>query len=202
MELKPRILITGFEPFGTSEVNPTEMLVMALPDLLCSEGNYTIDTLVLPVTAEASDIVFEQLESMDEQSYDIVLHLGLNMKIEDIAIERIAVNIDDYRIPDNEGNQVIDRSIDPEGPAAYFSMLPVRRIEKGLQDHDIPCHVSNSAGTYLCNHLMYTTLTYIQRNECTTKAGFVHVPPLEHMGINAMLGAILNILDVLTNGHE
>ena len=90
MELKPRILITGFEPFGTSEVNPTEMLVMALPDLLCSEGNYTIDTLVLPVTAEASDIVFEQLESMDEQSYDIVLHLGLNMKIEDIAIERIA----------------------------------------------------------------------------------------------------------------
>ena len=204
MEQLPRILITGFEPFGTAEVNPTEKIVLALPDHIPKDTGYRLDTLILPVTSEASDIVINQLRSTDDQPYDFVLHLGLNMTIEDIALERVAVNIDDYRIPDNKGDQVMDRPIDPEGPAAYFSTLPTRKMERALREQELPCHISYSAGTYLCNHLLYTTLNFINCDmNCDLnqiRAGFLHVPSFEHMEFDTMLTAILITLESLA-GH-
>ena len=193
MESQPRILVTGFEPFGDMKINPTEKLVAELHDRLDPEVGANVEIMVLPVTSEASVLVNEQLAN----GYDIVLHLGLHVKIDDFAIERIGINIDDYRIPDNRGDQIRDRIIDPNGDNAYFVSLPVRAIEDELIEKGIPCHVSYSAGTYLCNHLLYTTLHQISIHDLPTKAGFIHIPPFEMMEFDTMMNGLLAILEAL-----
>ena len=152
-----------------------------------------VETMVLPVSSEASDLVNEQLG----KGYDTVLHLGLHMKIDDFALERVGLNIDDYRIPDNRGDQIRDKPIDPHGENAHFASLPVRIIEDMLIEKGIPCHISYSAGTYLCNHLLYTTLNYISLNELPTQAGFIHIPPFEMMEFETMMDGLLAILEAL-----
>jgi len=193
MAFAPRILLTGFEPFGKAKVNPTEKIVQEIHDHLPDASNEYITTQVLPVTSEASRIV----NSILPQKFDYVVHLGLNMNIDDFALEMIGINIDDYRIPDNQGDQVMDRPIDPDGENAYFVSLPVREFEKALQKHDIPYHTSYSAGTYLCNHLLYTTLNFIAKQNLKTKAGFIHVPPLEKIDLENMMSGILIVLETL-----
>lgn len=187
------ILITGFEPFGDVEINPTEKLVNELHHHLVPRTGVDVDTMVLPVTSEASSLVNEKFA----HGYDIVLHFGLHAKIDDFALERVALNIDDYRIPDNRGDTISDRPIDLSGENAYFVSLPVRVIEDALIENGIPCHVSYSAGTYLCNHLLYTTLHYISRHELATRAGFIHIPPLEMMEFETMMHGVLVILQAL-----
>lgn len=189
----PRILLTGFEPFGNVEVNPTEEIVNEISKRIPSHAKEHLTTMVLPVTSEASSLVDSRLK----EDFDYVVHLGLHLKIEDIALERIGINIDDYRIPDNTGVRLRDRPIDPKGENAYFVSLPVRDIEKALLDRDIPCHISYSAGTYLCNHLLYTTLNFIAQNKLGTRAGFIHVPPIGKMNLELMIKATLMTLEVL-----
>ena len=187
------ILLTGFEPFGEFSENPTEKIVRML-ELEAAENKISgLHTRVLPVTFRASEIV----NSLLPRGYDFVVHLGLHARIEDFAIERVAINVDDYRIPDNEGNVVRDRPIDPEGENAYFVTLPVREIESALKGRGIPCHISYSAGTYLCNHLLYTTLNFIEKTGLHTRAGFIHVPPEEKMGFDEMLEGVKAVLGVL-----
>lgn len=206
MVRKKRILVTGFEPFGSATVNPSEQLARELPGRVARDAGYNIETLVLPVTSGASHIVCERLLSPVEPPFDSIVHLGLNANIGDIAIERIAINLDDYRIPDNRGCQIVDVPIVPDGPAAYFSTLPVRTMEQVLLGEGIPCHLSCSAGTYLCNHLMYTTLHAIStgREEGigSAKAGFIHLPPMENMPLETLLRALVLILDVLAGSQD
>jgi pyroglutamyl-peptidase len=195
----PRFLVTGFEPFGSAKVNPTERIVHGLQFALDDDPPFLLETMVLPVTSIASDLVIDRLsgEQQKLRPIDHVLHLGLHMKIEDIALERVAINLDDYRIPDNEGIQVVDRPIDPNGKNALFSTVPTREFEKILWEEEIPCHLSYSAGTYLCNHLLYTTLNHLERSGSSTTCGFIHVPPFDHMDLETMTRAVLRIMDVL-----
>lgn len=195
----PTILVTGFEPFGDIEVNPTERLVRELHQNLDPDISGCIDTMVLPVTSEASTLVIEQIEQRvkEGKGYDVILHLGLHVKINDFALERVGINIDDYRIPDNRGDKITDKPIDPHGENAHFVSLPVRRIEDALIGKGIPCHVSYSAGTYLCNHLLYTTLNHIHQNELSMKAGFIHLPPYEMMDHETMMNGLVTIIEAL-----
>ena len=138
-----RIIVTGFEKFDCHPVNPTEQIVNALAEL--STGRYA--THVLPVTYRdcrifSSDILYLR-------SARAVLLLGLWAKTDRIQIERIAVNIEDATIPDNEGDLARDRQICPGGPAAYFSTLPIRKLESALLHAGHDCRISNSAGTYI-----------------------------------------------------
>lgn len=193
MTFVPTVLLTGFEPFGDVKVNPTEKLVNTIKGMLPFSLQDRLMTQVLPVTSEASSIV----NGLLEREFDYVIHLGLHINIADFALEKVGLNVDDYRIPDNEGLQIIDQPIDHHGENAYFVSLPVREFERALTEQNIPCHVSYSAGTYLCNHLLYTTLNAISINSIPTKAGFVHVPSLEMMNFEQMLQGTLTILEVL-----
>jgi pyroglutamyl-peptidase len=126
--------------------------------------------------------------------YDVVIQLGLHVKIDDFALERVGLNIDDYRIPDNRGERGRDRLIYPDGQNAHFVTLPVRSIEDSLIEIGVPCHVSYSAGTYLCNHLLYTTLNHIASNGLDTRAGFIHIPPFEMMEKETMEQGLLSVI--------
>ena len=166
------ILLTGFEPFTPYKVNPTEELARAFEGY--RSGDAVIRSAVLPVHhAEASARVRSLLESVRP---DAILHLGLAGKRARIAVERVAVNTMDYAVPDNAGCQKIDEACVAGGPAAYFATVPVRTIVERLTEAGIPAYVSDTAGTYLCNQTLYTTLHAIAGTAAPPPVGFIHMP--------------------------
>lgn len=163
-----KILVTAFEPFGGDAVNPT---MEALSRLAPREGLFK---LVLPVTfAGAGERVARAIEELRP---DAVLSLGLAGGRDRITPERVAINLDDARIADNDGFQPVDAPIAPDGPDAYFTTLPVREIARRIGDMGIPAGLSLSAGAYVCNHVMYTCLHLARMKYPGMKCGFVHVP--------------------------
>lgn len=170
-----KILVTGFESYGGYEINPTERLVRDLQGVLGSlHPEVRIVTSVLPVSFRSAGEVL--LKLLREERPQIYVGTGLRPGSTFIAVERVALNIKDARYPDNAGEQPVDEPIDPEGPAAYFSTLPVKSIVRKLREEGIPAAVSYSAGTYLCNYVMYLALHHSARYEIPVRAGFVHVP--------------------------
>jgi len=168
-----KILVTAFEPFGGENINPAQVAVMQLPDEL---NGVTIVKKVLPTVFDKSvELLCEMLA--DEQP-DAVISIGQAGGRAGITVERVAINIDDARMPDNDGNTREDRPIKPGGPAAYFSTLPVKAIVAALKESGIPAAVSDSAGTFVCNHVMYAALHYAATNQPGLLAGFVHIPYL------------------------
>lgn len=163
-----RILVTGFEAFGKDNINPSSIILSSLSKNILGA---TIDTLVLPVEASSAE---QLLKQQLQNPYDGVILLGVAKGRSQISIERVAINIDDYRIPDNLGVTKVDESIVENGPSAYFTTLPYREMQRVLIEHDIPCHISNTAGTYLCNHMFYICAHACANQKC--KVGFVHVP--------------------------
>lgn len=115
---------------------------------------------------------------MAEHEPDAVLCIGQAGGRADLTPERVAINQDDARIPDNEGQQPIDRTIRPDGPPAYFSTLPIKAMVEAIRSAGIPASVSNTAGTFVCNHLMYQALNLAEKQFPKTKAGFLHIPYL------------------------
>ena len=169
-----KILITGFEPFDGASINPAWEAVKRLEGLHLDKGHIVI--CQVPVTRyKAIDTVIAAIELHQP---DVVITVGQAGGRAAITPERIAINIDDYRIPDNEGNQPIDLPIVANGPDAYFSTLPIKAITRSLQDKGIPCQVSNTAGTFVCNHLFYGIQHYLQETEKDVKHGFIHIPLL------------------------
>ena len=166
-----KILITGFEPFGGENVNPSYEAVKLLPDRM---GQANIIKLQLPVSFEGA--AKEVKSALLTHQPDAVLCVGQAGGYAGIGVERIAVNLMDASIPDNEGNQPTDQPIVPNGPAAYFSSLPVKDMVKTLKGEGIPAFVSNSAGTYVCNTVMYTLLHEIHCHCPNVRGGFIHVP--------------------------
>lgn len=193
MDNNIKLLLTGFEPFGDFKVNPTEKIVRTLDEEAKKNSIRNLDVYILPVTERASEIV----NSLLTKNYDYVVHIGLHGLIDDFAIEKVGINIDDYRIPDNSGVTKQDKPIDPTGKNAYFVKLPVRKIEEALKNKNVKCHLSYSAGTYLCNHLLYTSLNYIEKNKFSTKVGFIHIPNFDKMEFEEMLKGIKIILRLL-----
>lgn len=165
------ILITGFDPFGGEAINPALEVVKLLPDEI---DGHKIDKLEIPtVFHKSKEVVKEQL---NQKEYDIVLAIGQAGGRFELTPERVGINIDDARIPDNEGNQPIDEVIQTTGAAAYFSNLPVKRMTEGIKSQGVPARLSNTAGTFVCNHILYQ-LGYLQATQFPNiKFGFIHVP--------------------------
>ena len=167
-----RALVTGFEKWGEEPGNPTEKLVKLLDGRKL--GGIEIYTHLLPVSFKRARE--EIVSKIKEVKPDIIINTGLAASRLVISIERVAVNIIDARTPDNDGLRPIDEPIDPEGPFAYPSTLPTRRILERLKSSGIPARLSYSAGTYLCNFVMYLSLRTVDKMGMRTLAGFIHVP--------------------------
>ncbi|CZF84585.1 pyroglutamyl-peptidase I [Grimontia marina] len=167
-----KVLITGFEPFGGASINPALEAVKKLDGAELDGG--VIVTCEVPVTRyDALKAISEAIEA-HQPSY--VITVGQAAGRNAITPERVAINMDDFRIPDNGGNQPIDEPIDEEGPAAYFSTLPIKAITRKLQESGIPCQVSNTAGTFVCNHVFYGIQHFLRDTD--VGHGFIHIPLL------------------------
>lgn len=166
-----RVLITGFEPFGDHDTNPAGEVIESIDD----KGYEDFDIFIHHVPTVYGEAIVEVVEKIDELEPDVVINIGLAER-KKISLERVAVNIDDARIPDNDENQPQDEVISPDGKNAYFSKLPLREILERLHDEGIPAKISNSAGTFVCNNLMYGVLDHISKNDLDIKAGFIHIP--------------------------
>lgn len=173
-----RLLLTGFEPFLEFKVNPTEEIVKVLQGKVI--GDYEVFGRVLPV--DFNQTATRALQYIDEIEPDVVIALGLAGGRTKITPERIAINCADGA-PDNNGVTMQDDPIVEAGPAAYFTTLPVRSFINELQKQGYPAQMSNSAGTYLCNFVMYQMLHYIETNQKPIKAGFVHIPASHELSI-------------------
>ena len=166
-----KVLITGFDPFGGESINPALEAVKMLKDEIAGAE---IVKLQIPVVAGKS---IEKIhEKMKEVNPDIVISIGQAGGRFGVTPERVAINITDARIPDNEGNQPIDEPIFADGDTAYFSNLPVKAMVQAIKDAGYPSSLSNTAGTYICNHVMYGILYYIQKEFPGVRGGFIHVP--------------------------
>lgn len=166
-----KVLVTGFEPFGGEEINPSWEAVKALPGEI---GGAEILKRRLPVTFRG---VKELLPRMImEERPDVVILTGQAGGRPNITVERVAINVMDSSVADNEGYTPEDEPVFEGAPAAYFATLPVKAIVKALREVKIPASVSNTAGTYVCNAAMFTALHTIAVAGMETKAGFIHVP--------------------------
>ncbi|MGG3560676.1 pyroglutamyl-peptidase I [Neobacillus rhizosphaerae] len=169
------LLLTGFEPFLEFPINPTEKIVKEL-DGFCI-GNYQIKGLMLPVDyRKAGERILEEIK---KQEPDAVLSLGLAAGRSTITPERIAINCRDGA-PDNNGVVLNDASIIEDGPDGYFSTLPIRQFVNKLNESGFPAKISNSAGTYLCNNVMYVVLHEVKDRP----VGFVHIPASHELVIH------------------
>ena len=166
------ILLTGFEPFGGEAANPSWAAARSAAVLLQSEG-LDVRAVELPCVFGESATVLE--DAMARFRPDLVLCAGQAGGRARISLERVAINCDDARIPDNAGNRPVDEPVVRGGPAAYFTSLPVKAALAALTAEQIPAEVSQSAGTYVCNHVFYA-LMHALRLRPGTRGGFVHVP--------------------------
>ncbi|PRY39727.1 pyroglutamyl-peptidase I [Umezawaea tangerina] len=166
------ILLTGFEPFGGEEANPSWNAVRAVRDSWSGPG--TVHAVELPVDFRGLDAVL--LDAFERYQPDVVICTGLAGGNADIAVERIAINVKDPGVPDNAGYLPVDEPVDEDGPAAYFSTLPIKPIVARLAEDGIPARVSDSAGTYTCNYVFYRLMRALAELRPHAIGGFVHVP--------------------------
>lgn len=167
------ILVTGFEPFGGETINPSWEVVKQLEGLIIDDCR--VVTRQLPCVFGESLTVLNA--AIDELNPAVVIAVGQAGGRVDITVERVGINVDDARIPDNRGQQPIDVAIVPDGPAAWFSSLPIKAMVVAMREKGIPASVSQTAGTFVCNHVMYGLLHKIGEN-VEMKGGFIHIPYL------------------------
>ena len=166
-----KILVTGFDPFGGEPINPAIESVKKLPDNIAGAE---IIKLEIPTVRGKS---LEKIEkAIQEHNPDIILSVGQAGGRFDITVERVGINMDDFRIPDNEGNQVIDESVFSDGDNAYFVKLPVKAMVQNIQKNKSPASVSYTAGTFVCNHVLYGVLYLVEKKYKSKKSGFIHIP--------------------------
>ena len=166
-----KILITGFDPFGGEAINPATESVKQLPDEIL--GVQIIKREIPTVFDRSIETLYGILK---EEQPDAVICVGQAGGRPNITVERVAINQDDARIPDNDGAQPIDRTIFEDGPAAYFTTLPLKATVRDMKEAGIPAAVSNTAGTFVCNHVMYGVLYLVDKKYPNIRAGFIHVP--------------------------
>ena len=168
-----KILVTAFEPFGGELLNSSRE-ALTLADKKTAGAD--IVKLILPVVFVESARLLEA--AVQREAPDAVLCLGEAGGRDCITPERVAINLEDARIPDNAGVQPTDRPVEPGGPDACFTTLPVKRMARAIREAGLPASVSLSAGSFVCNHLMYSLLRFCQRESPGTRAGFMHLPLL------------------------
>ncbi|MAT97030.1 MAG: pyroglutamyl-peptidase I [Anaerolineaceae bacterium] len=199
-----KFLVTGFEPFGQSNVNPSEQVVRALARRQF-EG-FAVETAVLPVHRFHGPQTL--LTHVQQTRPDAVVCLGEAGGRTAVSIERVAINLLDFRIADNNGLVVQDELISADGPAAYFTTLPVRALQQAVAAAGIPAELSLSAGAFLCNQVTYELLHFLAQPQLAIPAGFVHLPLLPEqaanqtplrpsMALDVMVTAVITILHTL-----
>lgn len=166
-----KILVTGFDPFGGETVNPAYEAVKMLPEQIAGAE---IIKLEIPTVFSKSSVAVE--EGIQKYNPDIVINVGQAGGRSHITIEQVAINLADARIPDNAGEQPLNEALQPDGDTAYFATVPIRAMVKHVQEHGLPCSISYTAGTYVCNCVMYNVLYMTQKKYPNIKAGFIHVP--------------------------
>lgn len=171
---RPCILITSFEPFGGSAVNPTMEVARLLAAMPCAQGSRVYVTLPVVTGVEVGSAWATALPYLDELCPDAVVALGENGKADRVHFERIAINLRDARIADNAGVQLSDTPVLDGAPNAHFATLPLRTMLAACESAGVPAQLSLSAGAFLCNELMFRLLSHPKR----LRAGFVHVPQL------------------------
>lgn len=168
-----KLLLTGFDPFGGEQVNPSYEVAKRIPEVV---KDIEVKRMEIPtIRYEAPQKIIEVLQA---EPFDFVIMLGQAGGIDSIHVERVAINCDDYRMKDNAMNQPKNECVVKEGPVGYFATLPIDRIVEQIQQATIPATISNSAGTFVCNHTFYTIAHYIETNHLATKYGFIHIPYL------------------------
>ncbi len=181
-----KILVTGFDPFGGESINPAIEVVKELDEEILGA---TIIKLEIPTVCYKSLQVIE--EAIKRYDPDVILSIGQAGGRSDITVERIGININDFSIRDNEGQQIIDEKIYEDGPDAYFVNIPIKAVVEKIRLSKIPASVSNTAGTFVCNHVTYGVRHLIETKYNGKKSGFIHIPYLpeqviEKKGIPSM----------------
>jgi pyroglutamyl-peptidase len=190
------VLITAFEPFGGELVNPSWEAVSHLHERMVCGAK----VMAKQLPCAFGDALTALYAAIEELKPDLVIAVGQAGGRTDVTIERVGINVDDARIPDNLGNQPIDEEIVEGGPVAYFSTLPIKAIVEGIREAGIPASVSQTAGTYVCNHVMYGLMHYLEKhnslakNKTKIRGGFIHIPYLpeqavKHPGVASMPAA-------------
>lgn len=178
------ILLAGFEPFEQDTLNPSWEVARALADWRFELGGRAarVHAVRLPCVFGASAAALR--EAIAQVRPQLVVGLGLAGGRAEITPERVAINVDDARIPDNAGGQPIDEAIADAGPAAYWSTLPIKAIVRDLRAVGIPAAVSNTAGTFVCNHVFYALMHALAQTGQGARGGFVHLPLLPQQAVH------------------
>ena len=166
-----KVLVTGFDPFGGETINPAYEAVKLVNDNI--EGAEIIKIEIPTVFGKSMTVIDEAIQKYQP---DVVLAIGQAGGRTSMAVERVGINIDDARIPDNDGQQPIDEIIYEDGKNAYFSNLPIKKMVFEMQNENVPAVVSNTAGTYVCNHVLYSIMYLIDKKYNNLRGGFIHVP--------------------------
>lgn len=174
------ILVTGFDPFGGESINPALESIKQLKGLLV--GEYQVVIREIPTVFGLS--CERLIEAVEETNPDIVICVGQAGGRPDITVERVAVNVNDARIPDNEHNQPIDTPIIEGGPVGYWSTLPIKAMVKDMRESGVPASISQTAGTFVCNHLFYGLMHYVAQSGKAIRGGFIHIPFLPEQAVH------------------
>lgn len=174
----PLVLLTGFEPFENEPLNPSWEAVRQLEG--ARVGGCTVATACLPVRfGEALD---QLRHALDAHQPVLALSVGQAKGISGLQVERVALNLEDARIPDNGGQQPVDRLVVPGAPTAYLASAPVKAMVAALHAAGLPAQVSHSAGTYVCNHVFYG-LCHLAQARPGLRVGFIHIPLLPEQAV-------------------
>lgn len=174
------ILITAFEPFGNDTQNSSQELLKLLPEDI--EGK-KISKLILPVVFDACASILKN--EIEKENPDVIICLGQTGYEKNLCVEKVAINYKNARIPDNDSNSPIDEPISTDGETAYFSTLPIIDMVETSNKSEVSARVSYSAGTYVCNNLMYHVLKMTEKSN--VRAGFIHVPPFPNQTTDTTL---------------
>jgi pyroglutamyl-peptidase len=187
------VLVTGFEPFNGATINPAWEAVRALANW---HGNgFAVELRKMPcVFGQANQVL---AKAVREVRPDIVIVVGQAGGRAELSVERVAINVDDAAICDNQQQQPIDTPIVADGPAAYFSTLPIKAIVREMRERGLAAGVSQSAGTFVCNHVFYGLMHLVRA--LPVRAGLIHVPYLP-LQAEAFPGAPSMALDDITTG--
>ena len=186
-----KVLVTGFEPFGGEKVNPALEAIKGLPSEI---HGAEVSWLEVPTVFHKSAQVLE--EEMSRYQPDFVLCIGQAGGRTSLPPARGAINHDAARIPDNEGNHPLDLPIRPDGASAYFSNLPIKAMVQAIKKEGLPASVSNTAGTFVCNHLMYQALYLVEKKFPHVKAGFMHIPYMMEQVVNRPTIPAMSLVDI------
>ncbi|MGL6200940.1 MAG: pyroglutamyl-peptidase I [Lachnospiraceae bacterium] len=192
-----KILITGFDPFGGADINPAYEAVKMLPDQI---KEAEIIKMEIPTVFIKDGEVMEK--AIGEHRPDVVVCVGQAGGRSDISVEKVAINLMEARIPDNEGNQPLDQKVWEDGENAYFATIPVKAMAGKIKVGGIPSSVSYTAGTFVCNDIMYRLLYLAEKQYQEIRGGFIHVPYLPEQAVNLPAGTPTMAAETIAKGLE